>query len=312
MSADVPAGVRDLPLIRYRLGACGQEHGGVLRTLRAGDAEFIDADYALARYAVQLRPYPDLDEAVRLLQSASAAFPQSPAVATTAGDVYQMIEAWAEAQAAYDVALAIVPGHPDALIGRTVSLSHLRQHDQAIATATRLIDGSRWFLGQAFYWRAWNRFQLSDYPAARADADRARTLMIAPAVYVLSGLIDWRLGRRDSAELEFEEALKMDFGQCEAALFLGHVRTERTRPVEAIAAFKQATQCYDLTITVRRELIARLDASDAPPSHKARELGRHQRTIDEAEKRRAEAQNGVDLLQKYLTSTPSQSRSPRP
>jgi len=311
LAADVADAVRDLPVIRYRLGVCNNEHVVALRTLRAADSEFVDADFALARYAVQLRPYPDLDEAVRLLQLASAAFPQSPAIATTAGDVYQMIEAWAEAQASYDAALALVPNHPDALIGRTVSLSHLRQHEPAIATATRLIDGSRWFLGGAFYWRAWNQFQLASYPEARADVDRARSLLVSPAVYLLSGLIDWRLMRLESAESEFEEALKMDFGQCEAALFLGHVRTERTRPAEAIAAFKQAIQCYDLKIAVRREAVARLEASDAPPAHKTRVIGRHQREIEDAEKRRAEAQNGADLLQKFLTSTQPPPRSPR-
>ena len=311
IAAHIADAVRNLPIIRYRLGACGSEQAVVLRTLRAADSEFVDADYALARYAVQLRPYPDLDQAARLLQSASAAFPQSPAIATTAGDVYQMIDAWAEAQAAYDAALALVPNHPDALIGRTVSLSNLRQHEPAIATATRLIEGSRWFLGQAFYWRAWNQFQLTSYPEARADADRARSLLISPAVYLLSGLIDWRLMRLDSAEHEFEEALKVDFGQCEAALFLGHVRVERTRPPEAIAAFKQAIQCYDLRIAVRREAVARLEASDAPPAHKARVIGRNQREIEDAEKRRAEAQNGAELLQKFLTSTQSPPRSPR-
>jgi tetratricopeptide (TPR) repeat protein len=312
IAADVADTARELPIIRYRLGACGNEHAAVLRTLRSADSEFVDADYALGRYAAQLRPYPDLDEAVRLLRSASAAFPLSAAIATTAGGVYQLIDAWAEALAAYDAALALVPGHPDALLGRTVSLSNLRQHEQAIAAATRLIDDSRWFLGQAFYWRAWNQFQLTNYPAARADADRARSLLVSPAVYLLSGLIDWRLQRLESAEREFEEALKMDFGQCEAALFLGHVRTERTRPPEAIAAFKQAVQCYDLNITIRRKLMAGLEAGDATPAHKAREIGRHQRAIEEAEKRRAEAQNGAELLQKFLTSTQPPPRSPRP
>jgi tetratricopeptide (TPR) repeat protein len=311
IAADVADAVRNLPIVQYRLGACNNEHSVVLRTLRAADPEFVDADFALARYAVLLRPYPDLDEAVRLLQSASAAFPQSPAIATTAGDVYQLIDAWTEAQAAYDSALALVPNHPDAMIGRTVSLSHLRQHEPAIAAATRLIEGSRWFLGQAFYWRAWNQFQLASYPEARADADRARKLLISPAVYVLSGLIDWRLMRRESAEHEFEEALKMDFGQCLAALFLGHVRAERSRPPEAIAAFQQAIQCFDLNISVRRAALTRLETGDAPPAHKAREIGRHQTAIEDAEKRRAEAQNGVELLQKYLTSTQSPPRSPR-
>jgi tetratricopeptide (TPR) repeat protein len=136
--------------------------------------------------------------------------------------------------------------------------------------------------------------------------------MINPGVYLLSGMIDWRLRRLDSAEREFEEALRMDFGQCEAATFLGGVRNELSKLPPALEAFKQAVRCYELTVTLRREAIARLEAAaDAPASHKAREIARHQRAIEQAEKRRAEAANGVDLLQKYLTSSqaPRQSQS---
>jgi tetratricopeptide (TPR) repeat protein len=312
IAASVPAPVRDLPLLQYRLGVCGRDHAAVLRLLRAADPEYVDADYALGRYAIQVRDYPDLDGALRLLQSAARAFPRSPAIATTAGNVHQMIEAWPDALSTYDAALALVPEHPDALLGRTISLSNLQQHEQAIVTATRLIDGRRWFLGQALYWRAWNHFQLGNYGVAREDADLTRQIMVNPSVYLLSGMIDWRLRRLEHAESEFGEALQMDYGQCEAATFLGGVRTERSKVPEAIAAFKQALQCYDLNITVRRAAIARLDAADATPAHKAREIGRHQRGIEQAEKRRAEALNGIDLLQKYLTSTQPPPRSPRP
>jgi tetratricopeptide (TPR) repeat protein len=308
VAAVIPDGVRDFPLLRFRLGICGSDHGPILRAVRMADGEFLDADYPLGRYAVLTRPYPDLDEALRLLGSAARAFPRSPAIATTSGNVYQMIEAWSEGLVAYDAALSLVPDHPDALIGRTIMLSNLSRHHDAIAAASLLIEKGTWFVAQALYWRAWNRFELEEFPIAREDADRARVLMVSPGVYLLSGMIDWKLARLESAEREFEEALRMDFGQCEAASFLGGVRNQQSKLVEALAAFKQAVQCYDLTLTVRREAIARLEAADAPPSHKAREIARHQRAIERAEKRRAEAVNGVDLLQKYLTSTQPQSR----
>jgi tetratricopeptide (TPR) repeat protein len=306
----IPEAVRDVPLVRYRLGICGS--AAVLRSVRAADDEFVDADYALGRYAVQMRPYPDLDEAVRRLRSAAAAFPRSSAIATMGGDVFQTLEAWSDALASYDAALALVADQPDALIGRTITLSNLDRNRDAIATATLLIDRGGWFLGQALYWRAWNYFQLEEYSTARQDADRVRTQMVNPGVYLLSGMIDWRLRRLDSAEREFEEALRMDFGQCEAATFLGGVRNELSKSAPALEAFKQAARCYDLTITLRREAIARLEAAtDATPSHKAREIARHQRAIDLAEKRRSEALNGVDLLQKYLTSIQAPPQSQR-
>jgi tetratricopeptide (TPR) repeat protein len=312
LAADVPADQRDVPIVRYRLGACGEGYGADLRTLRAADAGFVDADYALGRYAMQARPYPDFDAAVRLLGSARASFPESAAIAVTTGNALQTIEAWAESLAAFDEALALVTDHPEALLGRTISLSNLSQHDSAIAAATRLIDGSRWFLGQAFYWRAWNQFQLASYPLARADADRSKTLMSNPAVYVLSGLIDWRMKRLPPAEGEFDQALKMDMGQCEAASFLGGVRSELVKAADAIAAFKQALQCYALNIAVRREAIRRLETADATPAHRAREITRHERGIALAETRRAEAQNGIDLLTAFLRSSQPPRQSPRP
>jgi len=312
VAAIVPASLRDIPLLQYRLGVCGNGHGPVLRRLRATHADFVDADYALGRYAAQVRGYPDLDEALRLLRSAAAAFPGSPAIATTAGDVAQTIEAWTESLSFYDAALALVAAHPDALLGRTIALSNLNRHQDAIDAATRLIDGGSWFLGQGFYWRAWNRFQLADYSVARQDADRARTLMVNPGVYLLSGMIDWRLRRLASAEREFEEALRMDFGQCEAAAFLGGVRNEQGQAPGALAAFKQAVQCNDLNITLRREAIARVDGAEATAAYKTREIARHQRAIDQAERRRAEALNGVTLLQQYLASIQSRSEPRRP
>src|SRR5207247_10212173 len=61
---------------------------------------------------------------------------------------------------AYDAALALVPTHRDALLGRVVTLSHLSRHDDAIAAATRIIELGSWFTGEAYYWRAWNEYHV--------------------------------------------------------------------------------------------------------------------------------------------------------
>ena len=180
---------------------------------------------------------------------------------------------------AFDAALALLPSHPDAMLGRVISLSHLERHEEAIAAATQLIEGGQWHLGQAFYWRAWNHFNIGNNPAARVDADRTRTLMVNAAVFVLSGMIEWRLRRLETAEKEFQEALVMDFGQCEAAFYLGGVRSEQRRLPEAIAAMNQARQCYDLALAVRRKASDALIAGPGTPESKAREAARHERAI---------------------------------
>jgi tetratricopeptide (TPR) repeat protein len=307
----VPGTVREVPLIKYRLGLCGNAYANELRAVRATDPEFVDVDYPLGRYARQLFPYPDIDEALRRLQGAAAAFPASPAIAFSLGDVFEAIEEWTPALRAYDAVLALVADHPDALRGRLVSLSGLNDHPAAIETATRMMEG-QWFLGDAYYWRAWNHLQLGNLDVARTDGDRMKSLRVNSRVYLLSGLIDWRLRRLQSAEAEFERSITMDAGQCEAATFLGGVRNELGKSREALAGFTFAKQCWELNITLRREAIRVLLASEAPESTKTREIARHERGIAQAEKRRDEAAHGIDLLQKYLTAIQAPQTPRRP
>ena len=294
-------GVR-VPLLRYRAGICGSRFWKVLADLRYADDEFVDADYALGKYALENRENPDHDEAMSRFRAAAAAFPESAAIAVSMGNLYQAWEEWPQALEAYDAVLAQAPTHPDALLGRTIALSNLNEHHPAIEAATRLIDGGRWFLGQASYWRAWNQYHLDNFTAARADADRTRTLMVNAAVFVLSGMIEWRLRRLDTAEKELEEALAMDFGQCEAALFLGVVRSERRKVPDAVAAFTQARQCFDLSIAVRRQAIANIEAGPGSDAAKARNVAREQRVIDDAETRKAEAERALAVLQRPPTT----------
>jgi tetratricopeptide (TPR) repeat protein len=283
-------------LLTYRVGTCDDRYRSRLRAVRSEIPEFVDADFALGRLALRDPESPDPDEAMRRFRAAAEAFPTSTAIPMTIGNLYQSWEDWANALAAFDRALALLPSHPDARLGRVISLSSLERHDEAIASATELIDGGRWHLGQAHYWRAWNYFNIGNNQAARADADRTRTLMVNPAVFLLSGMIEWRFVRRESAETEFQEALKMDFGQCEAAFYLGGVRAELRKLPESLAAMHQARQCYDLALSVRRKLLEDAVAKAATPEARARESVRHERAIARVEKRRAEVLAAIEKL----------------
>jgi tetratricopeptide (TPR) repeat protein len=314
LDALVP-GLPESTLLQYRVGTCDERSRTRLRDVQTSVPEFVDADYAIGRYALRDPDGPDQDEALRRFQSAAAAFPSSTSIPTAMGNLYQSWEDWPNALTAFDRALALLPSHPDALLGRIISLSQLERHEDAIAAATQLIDYGRWHLGQAFYWRAWNYFNVGRNDAARADADRTRTLMVNPAVFLLSGLIEWRFLRREPAELEFQEALKMDFGQCEAAFYLGGVRAELRKLPEAIAAMNQARQCHDLTLSVRRKLLAESQARAGTPEQKARDLAKHERSIANVEKRRTEVLEAIDRLQRIQSAevplAPTSRQSPR-
>jgi tetratricopeptide (TPR) repeat protein len=285
------------PIYQYRVGICDSTHGARLRALRTADPDYAEADFALGRYAIEDPISPNQEEGLQRLESAAAAFPRSPVIAVTVGNVYRRWEEWGNALKAYEAAIAVSPNHPEALIGKTISLSHLMRSDEAIATATLLIDAGQWHLGEAYYWRGWNQLRLDRNDRARADADRAKTLMANAAVFVLSGVIEWRLRRLETAEQEFQSAIQIDFGECEAALDLGVVRDERRKPAESLAAFQQARQCYDLSIALRREAIARVQDGPGTDAAKARDTARHRRELADLEGRRAEALKAIALLE---------------
>jgi tetratricopeptide (TPR) repeat protein len=305
------------PLLHYRAGLCLAEHASRLRRLQESEGGFVDADYPLGRYARD-DAAPDQEEAMRRFQSASAAFPASSSIPTAIGNLYRAWEEWAPASTAYESALALRPTHPDALLGRTIALSHLGRHQESLDTVARLIEVGRWFQGEAYYWRGWNHLQLKDYPAARTATDRAKSLMVNASVFVLSGMIDWSMMRLDTAEREFEQALTMDFGQCDAALFLGGVRAEMAKAEPALAAFNQARQCYDLSIAVRRKLIEAVLAGKGSEPTKARQVASQERAIAASESRRADATRAAAQVQAHLDARkpppappPTPSRAPR-
>jgi hypothetical protein len=185
----------------------------------------------------------------------------------------------------------------------------MSQHEDAIRAATRMIDLGSWLLGQAFYWRAWNEYNLDRIEPARADADRAKMLTVSAPTFVLSGMIEWREKRLESAEREFQEALMMDFGQCEAASFLGGVRAELRHWPESLDAFRHAQRCFELSIVTRRKAIADLSVTAESATAIARQIASHERAISDAEKRREEAGRNAASIEKLLTVAAQ--RSPR-
>ena len=288
----------DVPLVEYRAGACGPAQAPHLAAVREAVPEFADVDFALGRYAMDIPQQPDQDEALRRFTAARAAFPASPAIVASLAAVRHDREEWADALEAYDATLALVPTHRDALLGRVVTLSHLSRHEDAVATATHILDLGNWFTGEAYYWRAWNAYHLARIDEARADTDKAKGLMHNASVLVLSGMIEWHEHRLDESEAELQDALTLDAGQCEAAFLLGSVRAERRQWTSGAAAFELAQRCYDLSVTLRREAIARITAGSGSEAGKARLIARQQRAMTEEAQHRDEAAQNAEQLQK--------------
>jgi tetratricopeptide (TPR) repeat protein len=288
----------DVPLVEYRAGACGPAQASRLTAVRDAVPEFVEIDYLLGRYAAEVPRQPDQEEALRRFTAARDAFPESPAIVANLGALRRDREEWPEALEAYDATLVLVPTHRDALLGRAVTLSHLARYDEAVTAATHILELGSWFTGEAYYWRAWNEYHLARIDDARLDTDRAKGLMHNASVLVLSGMIEWHEHRYEQSEAELQEALTLDAGQCEAAFLLGGVRAERRLWAAGAAAFELAQRCYDLSVTLRRETIARITAGPGTEEGKARQIARQERAMTEEVQHREEAAQNAATLQR--------------
>lgn len=290
----------DVPLLRYRAALCGGRDFDHIAAVREADPDFVDADLELGRRALQNRVPPDVAEALPRLRSARAAFPTSPVVPVMLGNLHEGREEWPEALAEYEAALALVDTHRDALLGQTVSLSQLDRYEEALASANRLLELGNWFTGAAYFWRAWNAYQLHQNDAARADADRAKAMMVNPPLLVLSGMIEWRQARLESAEQEFQRALELDDAQCDAAFYLGSVRWERRLWPDSLAAFVGAGECLTQAIASRLDEVVKLSATPELAAANIRRIASHEQAIADLDRRRGEAAQNAASIQKIL------------
>jgi tetratricopeptide (TPR) repeat protein len=171
---------------------------------------------------------------------------------------------WPRALEGFDATLRLVPRHHDARLGRVLALTMLERHEDAIAEATSLVSEGVWFVGEAYYWRAWNEYTLGRIDESERDVAEAKQRTRWSPVLVLSGLVQWRKQRPLIAETEFAGALAMASDNCEAASYLGAVRAELRKWPPAAQAYAQAEKCRDNEASTLRATLNDLVAHGAP------------------------------------------------
>jgi tetratricopeptide (TPR) repeat protein len=293
-----------IPLLRHRLALCAFAVGGV-GAVREQDPRWVDTLFFEGRREMSTRPVADVQKASAFFAGARDAFPDSFAVQMALGTAQNALSEYAAALATFDGVLAKTPTHRDALLGRLTSLSYMNMHPDAIAAATRMIELGTWHIGDAYYWRAWNRYHTYALDAAWTDVEAATKLLINSSVYTLAGFIAYARREHDTAIDRFDRAYAMDRSNCEAVWTAGLVHVDDQGWQPAAPKFSQAMVCYTAAAVQAREEIAQTEASASSETLKARRIAVAQKRVDTAEHRKAQAafnaaQCYVRLSQKAL------------
>lgn len=285
------------PLIEFRLALCGMGAGKIEAFVDA-DARWRDTYFFAGRREMLSQPAPDIGLAATLLANAHETFSDSNAVTLALANARNALSEYESALALFDAVLVKVPTHRDALLGRILSLSYLARHTDAVASATRMIDLGTWHMGDAYYWRAWNRYHLYQLDAAWDDVERATKLNVTSTTFTLAGIIAFARRELDTAIDRLTRAFKLDPTNCEAPWTEGLVHVEKQTWVDGGHRFATATRCFVATAADARREIADTQAANYSEAVKARRIAGAQKRLETAEHRGA--QSAYNAASSYL------------
>jgi tetratricopeptide (TPR) repeat protein len=273
------------PLLRYRAATCGGTRAAALGALLLDVPRFVEANYFVARMGVGTLQQFGIVAAVREpFELAYARFPVSPAVTYLGGQFNQVIGDCKAGLRFYDETLAIHPEHENGLLGRAICLTFLKEPQEAIRTATRLVDMRADNVADAYYWRAWNQWSLKALAEARADIDAAKALRVSGDVYTLAGQIEYDQNDFDPAEKDLQSALSLSDGKqnCTAGWYLGLVPMKKERSLDTGEAFERAMTCYDARVQENEAHLFAIRANpNFDPDFKQRQIAGFEAAIKE-------------------------------
>jgi tetratricopeptide (TPR) repeat protein len=276
------------PLIRFRLAMCGMG-ADYLSPLREADPRWTDTLFTEGRRHMASRPFADVLKAAERFSEARDAFPDSFAIVLALAHAQGALGEYEPSLASYDSVLAKEPMHRDALLGRVMDLSYLNRHQDGVASATQLIELGTWHIGDAYYWRAWNRYQLKELDAAWDDVERSTKLLVNTSVYTLAGFIAYARQELQLAIDRFERAYAMDKTNCEAVWTASLVHVDLKAWGPAASKFSTAMSCFVTSAAHARDEIARIQAANVDEGVKAKRVAAEQKRVETGEHRAAQA-----------------------
>jgi len=190
--------------------------------------------------------------------------------------------------------LKVFPTHRDAMNGKMQSQSYLARHQDAIATATRLLELGTWHISDANYWRAWNRYQIKEYDAAWVDVENAIKGVSNSRVYMLAGLIAYARKELQTAVDRFDTAFAADPRACDAVWMSGLVSIDQNELAVAGPKFTRGMTCFTSAASALRQNRATLEMTiqkrGTPLNARdQRNLDRLQRDADTADLKAAQS-----------------------
>jgi tetratricopeptide (TPR) repeat protein len=272
------------PLVRFRSSICRQMNRFALEQIRSDVPRFVETAYFLARLVVAeaVAKNSGPGNGRELLTDVHKRFAQSPSVTYLFGRFNQVIGDCRAALRNYDETIALKSRHEDALLGRTMCLTFLKQTDEAINAATVVIEQRADTVALGYYWRAWNRHARKELDLARADIARAKALRSRGDIFLLAGIIEYDQKDLAPSKADLLAALQMEPAACSASWYLGLVHMDLKDPAQSAAFFEASMNCYETRVAFSEHSLKEMQAREGLDAEfKARQIAGFEAAIKE-------------------------------
>ncbi len=258
------------PLIQYKLALCPKEDIESLKKLLAKESRFHEIYYFLGEQALQRKL---LITAEKNFLECFRYIPESLPTVISLASITFAFEELDKSLNFYDKAIALSPESRDALLGRAICLSYLDRHDEAIEVCNEILRLGGYYLGDTQYWLAWNQNELERLDEAWESVEKCKTYFIGYSqVFSLAGVIAYKREEKKVAEKNFQEALRLDSNNCEAAFYLGKIYADHREWAKSGEYYERAALChYGKELALERK-ITEIEDSDFSEERKQKKI----------------------------------------
>jgi tetratricopeptide (TPR) repeat protein len=258
----------DSPLLAFRFAIFPMPDREKLETILTQSPDFHEVHIFLGD--LQLEQGNVLSAEKEFLQAVEH-LPRSTSLAISLSKVYFHMEEFETCLEYNQKALDLAPFYRDALLGKAMCLGYMGRHEEALPELERMLELGKYYIGETYYWLAWNLKELERYEEAAPHIEAAKRYLIGHhEVMSLSGIIAYHLGELQEAEAFLKEALNLVPVDCETYFYLGQVYADTSRWKESGEYFEQAAGCDQRTENALEAKIREIENADLSAARKAK------------------------------------------
>ncbi len=230
------------PMIKYRLALLYDMDKDKLEDTLETEKRFTETHLFLGKKAYEEKK---LLTAENHFRKAYEIIPDSLSVLIFLAGVHFALEENEESIGFYEDALYLAPEFREALLGKAICLGYMGKHEYAILVLNKLIEMGRYYLGESYFWMAWNQNELELTEEAQKNVKKTENYLVGHVeVLVLQGKIALKLGKVDEAEDYFNQALILQRDHCEAEYHLAKICALREDWENTGIHYEKAAYCY--------------------------------------------------------------------